>query len=285
MKKAIVVFGLGVMLFGLSLGQASSAQMQMGTQPSSALPQEIHLLKVINQAGLTKAQLGEFQGLLSGMREAQQAIVQRQQELKAFLVAWQGTPDEFSAALQPVEAQVQQANQALEQEQQNITSKLKKLLSYYQGETLLGGLREMTAASSQMPMPMDMQSMMQQMQNGMHAMMQGRQQMPIQGMGNGQQDSKDQVKQPEMAAEGSHQAHHPEQNNGGQMDQSGMMENGNMQKGMQEMMQMHQQMMTRMQAMQGAQMGSMMMQANWGAILLQNLDLLEQAIAEKVASL
>ena len=258
MRKVMVVFGLGVLLFGLSLGQVGSAQMQMGAQPSDTLPQEIHLLKVINQAGLTKAQLDQFQGLLSRLREAQQAIVQSQQALKAFLLSWQGSPEEFSAALQPLEAQVQQANQSLKQQQQSVTVELKNLLSYFQGETLFGGLGQTSGTSSRMSgtsseMSMDIQGMMQQMKKRMEAGgMQG------QGAAGGQQMSNQ------------------------QMGPSNMAKNDATQMGMQSMMQMHRQMMARMQ---NTQMGSRMNQANWGALLTQHLELLDRVVSEKAASL
>jgi len=127
-KKTVVVFGLGLLLFGLSLGQASGAQMvsmKMASQPSpEVLQQEIQLLKVINRAGLTKVQLEQLQTLLSGLREAQQNVVKGQQALKTFLLSWEGKTADFQVALVPFETKVQQAKQALQREREVAVAQL-----------------------------------------------------------------------------------------------------------------------------------------------------------------
>jgi len=170
-KKTVVVFGLGLLLFGLSLGQVSGAQMasmSRASQPSSeALQQEIKLLKVINRAALTKVQLEQLQTLLSGLREAQQNVVERQQALKTFLLSWQGKTADFSVALMPFETKVEQAKQALQREREVAVAQLKDQWSYRQGETFFTGLNSLTSARMQMASGNMMQSMMQAMMKHM----------------------------------------------------------------------------------------------------------------------
>ncbi len=285
MKKVIVISIIGFLMLGLSLTQISIAQPNDSTaqtmESQASLDTEIRLLKLINEAGLTDEQLTQIQDLLSNLREAQQIVPQRQQELKAFLLEWQGEPEEFQAALQPFEDQVQQAQAGLQQAHQAFVTQLKDQLSYHQGETFFRGMHQMTPSASSMPMEMPSGMNMQSMMQGHMQQMMGNQHMDQQRVienQNTRQHHEGQNNAMPMGTQGMMEMQ--------QMDQSAMMENQNHNQHHQNQdnaMPMGTQGMMGMQQMQNP-MNQMNSVTSINREMLWHLDLLEKAINEKLAN-
>lgn len=270
-KRLSVVLGVVALSAALLLGQTGSGQMgqPMGpmaqTQNPEQLQMEIHLLKAINQAGFTQTQLEQLQAIISDLQAARQTSVQHQQELKDFLLDWQGNPEEFDEALRSFQEQAQQAQQNAQQQRQAAVERLKNVLTYRQGEVLLDVLGPRPDRGPQMGMygmgmammapaqPPQMGQMMDQMQQHMRAMMEQMRQ----HMGPSRQG---------MGMMGQMQPHHQQ-----------MMER------MKSMMSQ----MGRMRGMMGQRdPGPMVGQRpDFGALFLQHLDVWDKVITEKLAHL
>lgn len=249
MRKTLTVLGLGALLVTLSLGASGSAQMSgpmhRGETSPVTLEQDIELLKVLNRAGLSPDQLGQLQALLGELRAVEQEPLKARQALKAFLLGWQGSPEEFEAALAPLEAQLEQAQQAVQAKRQALVARLKGLLSDRQGEVLFEGLKRLGTDGMG---PMAMRAGTGHGGRAPSAAMGGRR-------GNGSHPS--QAEQGTTAGA-----------SGGMMGMMNMMMN------------MHQM----RQGMQGG-MGPMAGQADWDALLSDHLDALERVIQEKLTTM
>lgn len=199
MRKTSAMFGVAALLLALLLGQTGSGQMPgpmgpMGpSQPQAQQPmspqmleQEIELLIAINRMGLSPEQLRQLQQVLSELRASQQAHMQSQQELRDFLLRWQGTPEAFEQSLQNLQQQVQQPRTR----RQELMAQLKDVLTYRQGEQLREALQKLSDGTA--PMPSQMGQPMGRMGMGMMSGPMGQGQMgmmgpmgPAQGQGPG----------------------------------------------------------------------------------------------------
>ena len=166
-KRVAVVIALGVLGLGLvfAASQAGIGQMnaQLQTPPQTPmaiqppmpgdqagqpqgpskeriqperLQEEIALLKLINEMGLSSEQLKTLQQMISELLAKRQAIVQAQLDLRDFLLEYQGSPDKLAEALKPYEEKVEGARQAFREALQSSVDQLKDLLTLRQGEVL-----------------------------------------------------------------------------------------------------------------------------------------------------
>lgn len=176
MKKTTVVLSVGLMLMLLAFGPVGIGQMNHSTNANSqtivTTQQEIHLLKALNQAGLSVDQLMQLQTIIADIRSAQNTLIQPQQQLKDFLLSWQGNSGEFEAALKPYEDAIQQVQQLFSEKRQTAIAQFKDLVSFRQGELFLKGMNQ-SANHHLSSMGMGMNSGMEQMKNamGMQVMM------------------------------------------------------------------------------------------------------------------
>ncbi len=262
MQKSLIVLTLSALLLSLSLGQPGSAQMgPMGAVTASfTVEQEIQALKALNASGLSVEQLNQLNSTLDSVASAEQGVAQRQEELKAFLLSWTGQPEAFQDALQPLEAQVQQARQALSQARQAGVAQLKGTLTIQQGEQLRGlmhqtmGMTPMIGQNSGMSMGSMMQNQSSAAQEGMMGGMSS-------SMGAGQQTP--------PAQNPNHAQHHPQQQAAPQRSSEGMTGMGG------GMASMHASMM-------GSMGGSGMMAHDWNQFLSHHGDLLHWAVTQKL---
>ncbi len=201
MRKTSAMFGVAALLLALLLGQTGSGQMPMGpTGPPQmqagpqTLQHEIHLLTAINRMELTEFQLKKLNTILADLNVSQMAHMQRQRELKEFLLSWQGTPEAFDEALKEQQEKLQQGQRILQQKRQQALEQLKDVLRYHQGELLREtlqrlsgsmGMGGMSPMMGQMPQMMErMRGHMGEMQGGMGGRMgmMGQMQQPMQPM-------------------------------------------------------------------------------------------------------
>lgn len=254
MRKTSLLFGVTTLFLALLLGQTGSGQMPMDrtVQPEApsnpqALQHEIHLLTAIDRMGLTEPQLERLRTILSDLRVSQMAQLERQRGLKEFLLSWQGSPEEFDAALKEQQEKLQQGQKIFQQKRRQALEQLKDVFSYRQGELLLETLQKLSG--------------------GMPAM--GRMQQPM-----GQS----------MIQTGGHMGQRQGGSRMGGHGQMGMMGQTQTQQPMQPMMQHMQQMMQMMQQMGGMGMG-MGRAPSFDELVLKHLDLLERVIGEKLQAL
>jgi len=245
------VLALGALLLSLSLGQPGSAQMgaRGAAVASFTLEQEIQALKALNAAGLSVEQLDQLKSALDSVTSAEQGVAQRQEELKAFLLSWTGQPEAFLDALQPLEAQVQQAKQAVQLARQSAVARLKGTLTIQQGEQLRGLMHQTM---------------------GMNPMM---------GQGGGMGLSMETEQQTPPTPDPKHAQHHPQQTapQGSFEGMAGMGGGG--------MVSMHASMMARMPSMGGSMGSSGMMAHDWDQFLSHHGDLLRWAVTQKLNAL
>lgn len=282
MKRIGLVVGVLVLSVGLVLGQTGVGQMgQRGSGNPAAsndamsIQMETRLLRAISVAGLSVEQLQQLQTVFASVQSADEALLQRQQELRDFLYGWQGSPDELDSALEPHEQALDQARQAYQDARQSAVAELQTIFTIAQGEALVNAFRGGTGPTAQGAGPM----------SG-HAMGQGPQQMGNRGSMGGM--------------------HGQRQNNQGmqrmQQNQAelpdGLKGQGNAQSGA--MAQRHAQMMGRMggqagqgggmqancpmmnQGQMGPQRGTQGAGAGFGPMFLGHLDLWQQVIGEKL---
>ena len=147
MKRIGLTVGVVVLSLGLMLGQVGVGRMgQMGSvaPPASSegptLQAQNHLLKAINRADLSAAQLQSLQGVLGELQAADEALDQSRQELHRFLVNWQGDPAEFDVALQAHEGRLSDAHQAHHEAHLAALEDVKGIFTIRQGEVLMQGL-------------------------------------------------------------------------------------------------------------------------------------------------
>jgi predicted metal-dependent hydrolase len=172
-KRFVVAIALGVLGLGLvfAASQAGIGQMdaQLQTPPQTPmamqppmpgaqagqpqgpskeriqperLQEEIALLKLINEMGLSSEQLKTLQQMISELLANRQAVVQAQMDLRDFLLEYQGLPDGLAEALKPYEEKVEGARQAFREALQSSVNQLKDLLTLRQGEVLREFLRK-----------------------------------------------------------------------------------------------------------------------------------------------
>lgn len=183
---ALVLAVPGVSQMGTPLAPAQSpAQNQQAGNPAMGpmaamsnpgeLQMEIHLLRALDMAGLSKEQLSKLQAIVAHLQGARDALYQAQRQLRDFLASFQGTPADFEKAVAPFDQKIQAAQKALQDVMMSGVAQVKNMLTISQGEALLQALRPMhpqaMGLDDQGSMPMD--SMMQQMQQKMQEMMQG----------------------------------------------------------------------------------------------------------------
>jgi len=169
-RKTSAMLGLGALLLALLVGQIGSGQMPnpmpMGPQGPSpqmqvspeALEREIELLIALNRMGLSPEQLQQLQQIISGLQAPQQAHRQHREELRQFLLSWQGSPEEFELALQNFRQERRQRLEQLQAQNRDLIDRLKDVLTYRQGELLYQALRKLSASKGMggMGMPMMM---------------------------------------------------------------------------------------------------------------------------------
>lgn len=153
-RKTSAMLGLGALLLALLLGQIGSGQMpnpmSMGPQGPSPemspqmLDQEIELLVAINRMGLSPEQLKQLQQILDGLQAPQQVHRQHRQELRQFLLSWQGSPEQFEPALQNFRQERKQQLEQLKARNRDLIDRLKDVLTYRQGELLYRALRKLS---------------------------------------------------------------------------------------------------------------------------------------------
>lgn len=281
MRKTGVLFGVAALLFALLLGQTSSGQMPMGptAQPQlplnpQALQHEIHLLMAINRMGLTPQQLQQLQQILAELKAPQRVQMQRQRELKEFLLSWQGTPEEFEEALKAFQEQTQQPQEQLQQQRRQAIERLKDVLTYRQGELLRQALHKLSAGAGQMDVKMGMMAQMRERMGQMG---------PMCGQGLPRQDMMGQMHQQPLRQTQPMMQMMPQMGGHGQMGRMG--QRAPMGPALQPMQPMTQHMRPMMQMM--AQMGGMGMgQApTFDELVLKHVELLERVISAKLQAL
>lgn len=281
------------MLLALWVGQVGSGQMPMPMDPQGGpaaddlSPQqrekEIAVLIALNRMGLSPAQLERMQQILAELQTVQPQEVHRQhrQELREFLLRWQGDPEAFEEALQNFQEDRKARLQQVKDRQQKLLEELLDLLSYRQGEILRQALHRLSR-------PQAMEMGMMGMEMGMGRGMMGREGRPEHPMGNPPTDSP--VGQAGMGDPcGDGPSASPGMEHGGRgrapSDVDGM---AMARSPMMQMMQ-HMRRMGMMGMMGGGMMGppsEMPRQApSLEELILRNAQLLEQVIAQKLGAL
>ena len=287
MKRIGLIVGVLALSVGLMVGQTGISQMgQRGpgspaaSNDAMSIQMETHLLRAISEAGLSVEQLQKLQSVFAGVQSADEALLQRHQELRDFLYGWQGSPDELGSALEPHEQALNEARQAYQDARQSAVAELQTIFTMAQGQALMNAFRGGMGPNAQGA----------GMMSG-HAM--GRGNMAV-GQG-----------APQMGNRGSMGGMHGQMPNMQGMQRMGpsratpqsvpMMGQGNAQDGA--MAQRHAQMMGHMQgrAAQGGgmhancpmmnqhgQMGAQGVGAGFGPMFLEHVDLWQQVIGEKL---
>jgi len=182
MKKAVVVFGLGLLLLAFSLPAGSG---QMGPMTGAKSPEELHqeitVLKALNRMELSKEQLEELLAIVSELKAAHMEMMQPAMELREFLLGWQGSREEFEKALAPLEEKAQAAHRAFQEKLKASVEQIKDLLSFRQGEMLMDALAQLAGPPMGMGM-MDMEQMREMMEEMMARMREHMQQMGMMPM-------------------------------------------------------------------------------------------------------
>jgi hypothetical protein len=152
MKKLSVILGalaaLGLAL-AASIPQLVNSQIQtqpqvqtqtIQTAPPSVnrtqLQMEIALLRVMNEMGLNRDQLTSLKEIVSQLQISRQAVLQAQQELRDFLVRYQGGREDFAQAVKPYDEKIAQAQATFRGHLQTTVEKAKDLLTLRQAEIL-----------------------------------------------------------------------------------------------------------------------------------------------------
>ena len=279
MRKTGAMLGISALLLALLVGQPGIGQMQgpmpmeMSSSPQmnpQMLEKEIELLIAINRMGLSVEQLQQLQQIVSELRAPQQMHLQHRQELRDFLLSWQGSPEEFESALQSFQEEKKQELQQLKAQQKELIAQLKDVLTYRQGELLRQALQKLSAPKG---MGMGGMGRMERPEGPAHGAAPGQQQMGMGMMGMGQGHGQGQ-------GQGQAQAHAQAQ------AQPGM----GMGMGMMQMMQQHMQMMRQMMGRMGQ--NGMGMGRMGGAqapkleeLILKHAELLERVLGQKLQAL
>jgi hypothetical protein len=281
MRKTSALFGVAALLFALLLGQTSSGQMPMGPtaqpqlqlnpQDPQAFQHEIHLLMAINRMGLTLQQLQQLQQILAELRAPQMAQMQRQRELRGFLLSWQGTPEEFEEALKAFQEQTQQNQEQLQQQRRQAIERLKDVLTYRQGELLRQALHKLSAGTEQMDVRMGMMAQMRERMGQMG---------PMCGQGLPQQDMMGQMHQQPMRQTQPMMQMMPQMGGHGQMGRMG--QRAPRRPAQQPMRPMMQHMQHMMPQMGGMGMGQA---PTFDELVLKHVELLERVISAKLQAL
>ena len=178
MKKAVVVFGLWLLLLAFSLRPAGSGQIGHQPMPQAKNPEELQkeitVLKALNRIELSKEQLEELLAIVSELKAAHMEMRQTQMELREFLLDWQGSREDFEKALAPMEEKTQAAHRAFQEKLRSSVEQMKDLLSFRQGEMLIDALAQLVGPPMRMGMmrEMGMMPMMQRMHERMRERMQ-----------------------------------------------------------------------------------------------------------------
>ncbi len=146
MRKTSAMLSVGALLVALLVGQVGSGQMPMPMGPQGPamqpemtpqrLEQEIELLIVLNRMGLSPEQLRQMQQILGGLQAVRPMHRQHREELRQFLLSWQGPPEQFEQALQNFKQERQQRLESLKAQNRELLNRLKDVLTYRQGELL-----------------------------------------------------------------------------------------------------------------------------------------------------
>ncbi len=155
MRKTSAMLSVGVLLVALLVGQVGSGQMPMPMGPQGPamqpemtpqrLEQEIELLIVLNRMGLSPEQLRQMQQILGGLQAVRPMHRQHREELRQFLLSWQGPPEQFEQALQNFKRERQQRLESLKAQNRELLNRLKDVLTYRQGELLRRALHKLSA--------------------------------------------------------------------------------------------------------------------------------------------
>jgi len=267
MKRIGLVFGVLALSVGLMLGQTGISQMgqqgpgsPMASSDAISIQMETHLLRAISEAGLSVEQLQQLQSVIAGVQSADEALLQRHQELRDFLYGWQGSPDELGSALEPHEQALNEARQAYQDARQSAVAELQTIFTMAQGQALLNAFHSGMGPNAQSAGMMSGHAMGQRMQQlsnrgsmgGMHNQMQNMQRM--------QQNQT----QPQAGAMAQRHAQMMGRMQGQAAEGGGMHANC-------PMMNQH------------GQMGAQGVGAGFGPMFLEHLDLWQQVIGEKLA--
>ncbi len=155
MRKTSAMLSVGALLVALLVGQVGSGQMPMPMGPQGPamqpemtpqrLEQEIELLIVLNRMGLSPEQLRQMQQILGGLQAVRPMHRQHREELRQFLLSWQGPPEQFEQALQNFKRERQQRLESLKAQNRELLNRLKDVLTYRQGELLRRALHKLSA--------------------------------------------------------------------------------------------------------------------------------------------
>ena len=155
MRKTSAMLSVGALLVALLVGQVGSGQMPMPMGPQGPamqpemtpqmLEQEIELLIVLNRMGLNPEQLRQMQQILGGLQAVRPMHRQHREELRQFLLSWQGPPEQFEQALQNFKQERQQRLESLKAQNRELLNRLKDVLTYRQGELLRRALHKLSA--------------------------------------------------------------------------------------------------------------------------------------------
>ncbi len=154
MKKLSLILGsLGVLGLVLAFSIPQLVTSQTEAPPTTAKPSvdrlqlqmEIGLLRLINEMGLSRDQITSLKEIISELRTSQETVLQAQQELRDFLVRYQGSREDFAQAVKPFDEKIAQAREAFDQKLSASIEKAKDLLTLKQAEILRQFMRERIA--------------------------------------------------------------------------------------------------------------------------------------------
>jgi hypothetical protein len=97
---------------------------------------EINMLKLVNEMGLTADQMKTLKDQITQIRASHDAIQQAQLELRDFLAGFNGTQDEYSAAIKLHDDKVTQAGDTFQKQLESSLTVVKNTLTLRQGEIL-----------------------------------------------------------------------------------------------------------------------------------------------------
>ncbi|MBI1730422.1 hypothetical protein HY229_05995 [Candidatus Acetothermia bacterium] len=133
----IAVAGLLVLAWpNLGVGQLGAQSQNSAITDPAQLQMEIHMLKLVNEMGLTADQMKSLKDQITQIRASHDAVQQAQIELRDFLAGFNRTQDEYSTAIKPYDDKVTQAQGAFQKQLEASIAMVKNTLTMRQGEIL-----------------------------------------------------------------------------------------------------------------------------------------------------
>lgn len=139
MRRLALALGLLGLVLAFSITQPGSSQLGPAAQQTldrEQLQLEILILRLMNEMGLSRDQVATLKDIVSELRASQQAILQAQQELRDFLMGYQGGREGFAEAVKPFDDKLAQAQKAFQEKLHSSVDKVKDLITLKQAEIL-----------------------------------------------------------------------------------------------------------------------------------------------------